>query len=268
MRTKQFFSTLGVLAVLAAIAGVLTLGTKPAGVLEHSTTSPVLHGTATSTGDFEYMEQAPGYTIDVVYPSSTGLAADADLRARTAMEAGLADTIQVFKNDAAQMLTSEEIARLAEAGREYAFSMTYKAYRGQGTVSYKFDVYQDTGGAHPNGFFKTFVFDSSGRAILLGDLFVSTSTNSRADWINQLSGAASVQVRNELGRRMEQEPGDAFFDEGTAPKEENFQDFIIDGNDLVILFPPYQVAAYAAGTFEARIPFETLKGILKPEYTQ
>jgi hypothetical protein len=44
------------------------------------------------------------------------------------------------------------------------------------------------------------------------------------------------------------------FEEGFAPTEENFQNWYLDGDTLVIQIPPYQVAAYVAGSFEVRIP--------------
>jgi hypothetical protein len=107
------------------------------------------------------------------------------------------------------------------------------------------------------------VFDAQGNELGLADLFVATSTNPHADWLNQISGIATVQIQDELTKRLGETPGDSFFSEGTAPKEENFQNFVIDGNDLVFLFPPYQVAAYAAGTFDVRIPLSQLKDVLK-----
>ena len=54
---------------------------------------------------------------------------------------------------------------------------------------------------------------------------------------------------------------------GTTPEEVSFENFYFDGNDLVILFAPYQVAAYAAGPQTLRIPLSELASILKPEYT-
>ncbi len=48
---------------------------------------------------------------------------------------------------------------------------------------------------------------------------------------------------------------------GTTAKVENFQDWYIDGTSLVIIFPPYQVAAYAAGEQTVTIPFSQLTAL-------
>ncbi len=263
MTTKQMLSVMGVLVALALVFAWLSSYTRPpAPAAGLPPTSPVLHGTATTTGDFEYQEKADGYQIDIIYPSTTGLGADADLRVRTTIERGLADIINTFKSDAASMLTPDEVARLKSQSTFYALGATYKAYRGQGTVSYEFDIYQDTGGAHPNAFYKTFAFDEQGTVLEL-----STVLKNNPNWLEELSLLASQdvvrQLKERIGSSLPQgangpDVTDSMFSEGVAAKEENFQNFVIDGSDLVILIPPYQVAAYAMGTFEVRIPLSKI----------
>jgi hypothetical protein len=259
MTLKQIGWALGILVVLALVFGWLASFSKPMAPAHEEATSPILHGTATTTGDFEYAEAGDGYKIDIIYPSKTGLAADADLRARTAMEQGLAGIVQDFKSNAATSLTPDELTRLQSMGTYYALSMEYKPYHGSTTVSYEFDVYEDTGGAHPNGYFKTFVFDQSGNELKLADLFVPGS-----DYLQKIAAAATAQVTKQLQAGLEQQDvSGAIFKEGLAPTDDNFQNFVIDNNDLVVLIPPYQVAAYVAGSFEIRIPLSQLVNELK-----
>jgi hypothetical protein len=53
---------------------------------------------------------------------------------------------------------------------------------------------------------------------------------------------------------------------GTTPEEKNFANFFLDNQEFVLLFPPYQVAPYAAGPQTLRIPLPELSNILKQEY--
>jgi hypothetical protein len=48
---------------------------------------------------------------------------------------------------------------------------------------------------------------------------------------------------------------------GTSAKAENFKDWYVDGTNLVIVFPPYAVAAYAAGAQTLTIPFSQLTSL-------
>lgn len=261
MTTKQILSVLGVLVVLAVIFGVWSSFTTPAAPSEPMAgdVSPILKGRAETDQNYHYKETAPGYEIEAVYPIKVPLpTAEASSKAALTIENKLAEGIAAFKADAAQMLTAEEIARLQSQGRFYALSMDYKFYQkgnNGNIVSYEFDVYQDTGGAHPNAYFKTFVFDEDGSELKLGSLFDLGSTN----YLERISKAATAQVTARLQAGMEQQDvTDAIFKEGLEPREENFQNFVIDGSDLVVLIPPYQVASWAAGSFEVRIPTDNL----------
>ena len=46
---------------------------------------------------------------------------------------------------------------------------------------------------------------------------------------------------------------------GLAPTVENYSTFAVDGDTLLIELPPYQVAAYAAGSFEVRVPLKDIQ---------
>ena len=264
MTTKQILYTLGILAVLAGIFGFLASFAEPAGPAAEET--HVLAGALTDQGDYLYTEDKDYYAVKAAYPANTPLGPEADRKARSAIEQGIADEIAVFKSDSNLDVLTAEDAQMQNLSkdRRYALDMEYREATSSGTVSYAYQVYADTLGAHPNLYYRTFVFDKEGNRLSLGDLFIASSTGPGADYLNQISGAASVQVKDELARRLGEEPGDSFFDEGTAPDPENFQNFVVDGDDLVFLLPPYQVAAYAAGSFEVRIPLSQLSRALKP----
>ena len=121
-------------------------------------------------------------------------------------------------------------------------------------MSYAYTVYADTLGAHPNGYFRTFVFDQAGNEIKIQDIATSSAI------VQKIAAAATAQVTKQLQDGLGQKDvADAIFKEGLAPTPDNFQNFVIDGSDLLVLIPPYQVAPYVAGSFEVRIPLSQLQ---------
>jgi hypothetical protein len=52
---------------------------------------------------------------------------------------------------------------------------------------------------------------------------------------------------------------------GAAPKEENYQSFVIKPEGLVVIFSPYQVGPYVIGTPEVTIPYADLQDVVNPQ---
>jgi hypothetical protein len=260
MTTKQILYSLGILLALGAVFAFFASFAEPVGPAVEE--SHVLAGTLTEQGDYLYAEDKEYYAIQAAYPAKTPLAPEADRKARAAIEQGIAAEIARFKSDSGLDTLTAEDAKMQNlsAERRYALGMEYQEATSTGTVSYAYQVYADTLGAHPNLYYATFVFDREGNQLALGDLFAASSTA----YLARISEIATAQVKDELTRRLGGAPGDSFFAEGTASDEGNFANFVIDGDELVFLIPPYQVAAYAAGSFEVRIPREQISGILKP----
>lgn len=267
MKGKQILSIIGMVIVLGVIvSGVSLLGQK--GVMPAVVTdkSPILGGVATSSTAYEYVENAPYYMVDAVYPRKTLLADPAaDLKARTTMEQDIASGIAQFKQDGDfANLTQEDIQTQGlGADRKYAIGYDYTEYQGTSTVSYAFLVYQDTLGAHPNAYYDTFTFDKQGNNLALADLFTPGSR-----YLDALSVPAYKDVVAQLTARTGAAPGPDELDTvrlGTEPSPEALQFYYISGNDLHLIFPPYQVAAYAAGVFDVMIPLASLTD-LKPEF--
>lgn len=266
MSAKQIVSIIGAVVVFGAFAAGLSLfGQKkaaPAGV----ETSPILGGIATSTNAYEYVEDAPYYTVDAVYPRKTLLMdVAADAKARATMEQSVASDIAQFKTDGNfANLTPEDIQIQGLGdGRKYAMGFSYDEYSSANTVSYVFLVYEDTLGAHPNAFYKTFTFDKQGNQLQLADLFTANSS-----YLSVLSPLAYTGVVAQLKDKWGSEPDAGMLDTvriGTEPSPEALQFYYIDSTNLHLLFPPYQVAAYAAGTFDVSIPLSSLAD-LKPEF--
>ncbi len=258
MTIKQTLSALGILIVLGGAVGFWASRTTPAPVAEQH----ILMGTKTADGDYQYSEQTDCFAIKANYPAATGLGAAADVKAREMIETRLKHEIDQFKadNDVSSR-DPEQTKALGICGeRKFTLEMTYKKYSGSNSVSYFYTVYADSLGAHPNAYFITFVFDENGKVVSIQDVL-------RTADLTELSLLVSTDVQKQLIARL----GDslpvgaegpdvtgAMFPEGVAAKEDNFKNFVIDGDTLAIEIPPYQVAAWAAGSFEVRIPLADL----------
>jgi len=204
------------------------------------------------------------YDIEATYPGETPLKASAgaaaDAEAVSAMERFVEDTIAEFRAQGNfENLTPEDIQIMGLSDtRKESLVMGYEEQIGTHTVSYAYTLHMDTLGAHPNTFFRTFTFDlESGEELEIGDLFLP-----RSDYLKRLSAIAEFELSKSLGEFVDIE----YIRQGTGPEAINFQSFAIDGTNLVLLFPPYQVAPYAAGAQTVSIPLEQLRDILRPEY--
>jgi hypothetical protein len=120
--------------------------------------------------------------------------------------------------------------------------------------NYVFKTSSYMGGAHGLQVTKTFSFDKQGKLITLEDVFtddvqglklVSDNVQKQLDGL-QLSDAAWIK-------------------EGAGPTKENYQNFYITDNGLTVIFDPYQVAAYAAGTQTVQVPTAVFKKFANPD---
>lgn len=228
----------GIVLLLGAAAYGLSLVQKPEG-----------QGTPQVQAS-EYTNEGPYHSIRVLYP-------EAPQKQRTSIEAEMQELVAQFKQNArVESLTPADIEIMSLGGeRKFTLAAEYKTYVSGEYTSYLYTIYEDMLGAHPNGYFMTFVFDAEGNAVELGSLFPQNP-----NWLGELS----LLVSNDVSAQYRARAGiddltGLLYPEGLAPKVENFQNFVLDQDDLVIFIPPYQVAAYAAGSFEVRIPLADLR---------
>lgn len=114
------------------------------------------------------------------------------------------------------------------------------------------------GGAHPNTALETWTYRAdTGEILKFHSLFQPEH--------NPLETIFPI-VKTQL---MEKTPGitEEWVTEGTGKTEfEKYEDFVLDGDTLVVNFEPYQVAPYAAGPQQVRIPLKTLEALLQPPF--
>ncbi len=255
--SKSKLALVAIGAAVLIVAGVLLWNEKRSSLSYNS--------------DYEYEKAEDGsrkhsdvtefYEILTSSPDITPLRQSAgkgkDEAATDLMEQFVKEEVANFKENGDFENLSEEDKDLLgfNDGRKYALNIEYSMYEGKNTVSYLFTIYADTGGAHPNGHFRTFTFNrADGRYLLLEDIFFG-------NYLEKIASLSRAQVIADIKTQFEGEP--TIFEEGFAPNEENYSNFYIEGATLVIVFPPYQIAAYAAGPQKAEIPLATLADYLR-----
>jgi hypothetical protein len=151
-------------------------------------------------------------------------------------------------------VTAPEMFNFPSTGG-FFLSISYEEYRFSDTIiNLVFTIADYTGGAHPNSYYKTFTFDlEQERVIILDDLFVEGS--------NPLAVISPI-VQQDLITRIGEMTDPTWIEQGTGENPENYQNFAITPDALIFFFPPYQVAAYAAGPQQASIPLSQLNAIL------
>ena len=207
-----------------------------------------------------FTEKAPYYTIAVNYPTTTPLSAAANQAALQTMRSYLAGQVAEFKTQGNfNNLTQKDIQMMGYSrGRKETLQVNYLIASSAHTVSYIYTDYLNTLGAHDNLFFKTFTFDTAtGKLLSLGDIFQGGST-----YLQKLSTLARAQLASSLGAGADPQ----MLANGTMPQESSFQNFFFDNSDFVLLFSPYQVAAYTAGPQTVRLPVSDLQSVLNPLY--
>lgn len=261
--------TIGILvAILALIAAWYRLGSKTvlAPTSPAATSTPQTATTTSPAPASHITEHAAYYDIDLEYPSATPLAsADANAKAVAVMQAAMQSAADQFVKDGNfAHLTPYDVQMMGLDQRKESLGAEYKMYTGNRTVSYVFAIYSDTLGAHPNTVYQTFTFDlQTGAQLGLSDLFTDEN------YLNELSTIANQKLPAILADREQVDISEVDTDyiaQGSAPKAEDYQDWYLSGNNLVIVFPPYQVGPYALGTIEMPVPLSSISAFLKPQY--
>ena len=173
------------------------------------------------------------------------------------IDAVLSGYIEGRKKDVQDLLRTVGVGR--GRARANVDLVAFKSFTASpGLLSVRFEASRDTGGAHPNQGFASFVFEVQSQSVLgLGDLFQDLP--------------AALALLSELAaRRMELVLDGHVFPEGYEPKAENFDVFVLDGQDLLFSFAPYQMASYADGAQTMRVPLchPRLLPLLSPRLLQ
>lgn len=194
---------------------------------------------------FEESGENPPYTIVARIPYLQGSDEARVLLFNQQVEVLLNGDIDSFR---ASVLTD---APNPPFGIGSSYDLQYSLLSPAGDIlSFKFDInmYFD-GAAHPNSYSLTYNYDlAAGQQLNLHQLFIPGS-----DYLGPIAAYCKAQLAL---RDI------AYFEGGAEPVLENYRNWNITTNGLLISFDPYQVTAYAAGPQTVLIPYSELFAII------
>ena len=120
--------------------------------------------------------------------------------------------------------------------------------------SFKFDVrFYSDGAAHPGLYSTTLNYDlGQGRELALDDLFLPNSNYLEA-------------ISNTCIAELSKQPGfDSSFADGAKPTPENYRNWNITPDGLLITFDMYQVMPGASGPQQVSVPYSDLRALINP----
>lgn len=118
------------------------------------------------------------------------------------------------------------------------YCMNFDISRSKDILSVLLTIRFYSGGTHSNYKLKSFNFDIEKQKFLN---------------ITDVTGLSLNELSKECQKLVE-EKNDDCSPNGLAPKIENFNTFMVNGNDVVVYFEPYQVACFAAGIVNITLP--------------
>ena len=236
---KSSHLVLTTLAVLV-VAGILmyhTRSTRP--LVQESEPDTQATSSVPTPTDKVVTEKTGVYDISITYPFYSIPSIDTEIQSViTASEKDFKD----FASDPASV---------SPAAEQNTLSISYGTKVGNSITTVVFTGSEYTGGAHPIPFYYTVHFDGSGKIITLDKLFKVPGPT----YFAKFSQIVTPQLKQQFG--------DAFFPDGATSNPENWNLWYIENGNLVFMFSPYQVAPYAAGTPEVKIPLTDLSDILE-----
>ncbi len=194
--------------------------------------------------------QTPPYTITVQTPQ---LAGNNDPRVQVfnqRMDELVKKEVDTFR----QGFLQNTLPPMTEVGSTLNVSYSLiSQYDEIWSLKLDFSFYSD-GAAHPGLYSITMNYDlGQARELALSDLFLPNS--------NYLE-AISQYCITELSKQLFFEGS---FQDGAAPTAENYHNWNITPDGLLITFDEYQVAPYAAGPQQVTVPFSELRSVINSQ---
>jgi hypothetical protein len=199
----------------------------------------------TVLGAVTIKEQTPGFTVDAEYP----------VLCRAESTRVVRDYVSAILHEFKKTDPDHDLRRFPHP---YELITRYAAWPAPGGryVSVKVHVMAYTGGAHPNNWPMTWVFDlEDGREITLDQLF-----SDREAALTRVSDICREVLSGSLGDMLVPDMLDA----GLTPTADNFSRFVLTSEGVAFFFGPYQVAPYAAGEQVVTIPYADMGPLLNP----
>ncbi len=238
------------LAAIAVLFGLLACSI-PGNVTEETPAPapveiPLYQQVALTSSDAEEIGSAPDYTITTHTPVLTG-SDDPRVTLFNQQAAALVqEEVALFKD---WLLTASVTPVAMGSYLEVGFTQT-SPVGNLLSLKYTISFYYD-GAAHPGSYSRTLTYDlESGALLTLDRLFLPG-----VDYL----GPISAYCITELGTR---DIGFEMFSGGADPTADNYRNWNVTLDGLLITFDEYQVAAYAAGPQTVLVPYAQLTVII------
>ena len=194
-------------------------------------------------GAVTIQEQTPGFKVDAEYP----------VLCRAEPNRAVRDYVSGTVHEFKKTDPDHDLRHFPHPYELITRYAVWPAMEGR-YASVKVHVMAYTGGAHPNNWPMTWVFDmADGSEITLDRLFPDQEAA-----LARVSGLCREVLSASLGGMLVPDMLDA----GVAPTPDNFSRFALTGEGVAFFFAPYQVAPYAAGEQVVTIPYDHLGGLL------
>lgn len=155
------------------------------------------------------------------------------------------------------MTSQPNPVKTKEEYNTYNWNAIYNLYTSNNYITYLYQIYSFTGGAHGQEAFEPYVINKSTgqRLNSLTDMYKSNIYTFLQDYARK---DLKKQFLNREGLK-EMYDYEGFVKSGTEAKAENYKAFWFDGDNLIVHFAQYQVAPYAAGQFDVTIPLSEIE---------
>ncbi len=191
----------------------------------------------------------------------SGVRIDLDYPVELAAQPVVAETIDPWLAGIQQEFIASYVPdfTLPSYMNNWTLTASYEIYEHSADVaSLVYTVGNYTGGAHPNYLYVTYTFDLIDQSrIALEDLFV----RGRDPWTT-IAPLVMANLTEQLGDAAD----GTWIESGSGTNPDNYRAFALTEDSLVFYFAPYQVAAYAAGGVEVRLPLDALEGVIRPQF--
>ena len=143
---------------------------------------------------------------------------------------------------------------------KYEFKADYKITDNNNILGLHLNISEYTGGAHHVRYDKSYYYNKESDEIVSIKDFLEKDTS--IDKLANLSYYYVMKYSDDNNLNFDKEG----VKEGLSSNLNNFEHFNFIDDGLEFIFPPYQIAYYAAGEIKIVIPYNELKGIIKNKY--
>lgn len=243
------FLTVVACAALIQPTRVPTLVPPTPTALPTSTVTPLYQQVAMQTSPWQETGTPFDYTIAADVPMLTGSGDPRVQDFNVGMKTVVDDAIANFKQNVAALVPTP-------SSTVSTFELHYKVVSPPGNlISVKFTMQSFySGAAHPGDTSTTVTYDlEAGENVALSKLFLPNS-----DYLTPIANYCNSQLST-------RDIGFQGFELGATATPENYRNWNVTADGLMITFDEYQVAPYAAGPQIVVVPYSELASLIDPK---